>query len=129
MISSEPKKPVGVLTDDFVMKYAAFLNWELLSKNYEFSVELLRIFFHRVNWAHILERQRFHESFLREMAVSFNEDCWAKISRFQRLSESFIHDFANDLDWDYILCYQNISNSFINDHKQYLSDVYSFASD
>ncbi len=125
LISSESKRPVGVLTDDFIKRFDSYLHWELLSANYDFSIEMLRIYFHRVNWIKILKRQLFHESFLREMAFNFDLDCWAIISRYQNLSETFIHDYAAALEWDDILLYQNISGSFIDDHKMYISAVYA----
>lgn len=117
LISRESKRPLGVLSDDFILKYDKYLNFDLLSENYHFSVELLRTYSHRVNWFKILKRQKFNVSFLREMAIVFDDQCWIAISRFQELPESFIHDFADKLDWEYIVLYQSVSDRFVNDHK------------
>ena len=105
------------------MKFGRFLDWNLLSANYDFSIDMLRIYFHRVNWAMILRRIVFPEDFLREMASSFGE-YWDIVSKHQKLSESFIHDFANKVDWENIMLYQNVSGRFLEEHKLYIdSDV------
>lgn len=117
ILSREAKAPKGVLTDEFVMKYAKELDWGLLSENYDFSIDMLRMYFHRVNWYAVLKRTKFDESFLREMAINFNE-CWYVVSKYQTLSESFIHDFAGNVDWYYIIKYQNVSKEFLEEHER-----------
>lgn len=119
IISREPK---GVLTDEFIMKFEEMMDWKLLSENYDFSNDMLRMYSHRVNWCAILKRMKFDESFLREMVKSFN-DCWSTVSKYQTLSESFIHDFAHLVDWDYILRYQEISPRFLVEHIPFWNDV------
>lgn len=100
------------------MKFDRFLDWNLLSANYDFSVDMLRIYFHKVNWALVLKRIKFSEDFLREMAPNF-EGCWGIVSKCQKLSESFIHDFASSVDWDHIVLYQDVSSRFLDEHKKY----------
>jgi len=119
LLSREAKRPLGVLSDDFIMKYDRYLNFDLLSDNYHFSVEMLRIYSHRVNWLKVLKRQKLSVAFLREMSSFFDDDCWIIVSRSQELPESFIHDFADRLDWEYILLYQHVSSRFLDDHKNY----------
>lgn len=119
LLSRESKRPDGVISDDFILKYDRYLNFDLLSGSYHFSIEMLRIYSHRVNWLKILQRQKFSVLFLREMVNTFDDDCWVIISRCQELPESFIHDFADRLDWEYILLYQNVSSRFLEDHKKY----------
>lgn len=120
MLSREPK---GVLTDTFVLKYSKFLNWDLLSQHYDFSIELLRQYMHRVNWAHLVQRMRFPESLLREAYPNFSPECWSLISKHQVLSESFMRDFSCNLDWDNIALYQNVSGSFIAATRETLMDI------
>ena len=115
LLSREQKEPVGVMTDRFIMKFDRFMDWNLLSSNYDFSIDMLRMYQHRVNWAQILKRKLFPETFLQEMVTNFN-DCWGTVSRYQILSESFIHDFAENVDWEDIILYQNVSGKFLNDH-------------
>lgn len=123
LLSCEPRAPNGVLTDEFVMKFSRQLDWELLSINYDFTIDMLRIYFHRVNWAAILKRQKFNESFLREMAPNF-EDAWHVVSKYQTLSESFIHDYASKLDWEYITKFQITTQKFLDDHKVFIDEQF-----
>jgi hypothetical protein len=122
LLSREPKTPIGVMTDSFIMKFNRYMDWDLLSEHYDFSLDMLRIYFHRVNWGRVLKRKLFSESFLREMALSFDSTAWEVLSRYQILSEQFIHDFSNNVDWDNIALYQNVSGKFLTDHK-YLETV------
>lgn len=119
LISSEPKEPVGVLTDKFVMRFDKYLNWDLLSKYYDFNIDLLRMYFHRVNWYYILDRSKISEDVLREFAFSFSAECWSVISEKQILSESFIHEFADKVDWTNIALYQSVSGKFLSDHVSF----------
>lgn len=119
LISVQPKEPLGVLTDAFVMKFSMHLNWNLLSKNYVFSTNMMRMFQHRIYWPVVLKRQKLHESLLREMAPNFDNDSWAIISRYQVLSESFISDFASKVDWEYIILYQSVTGRFLRDYYKY----------
>lgn len=119
ILSSEPKEPRGILNDRIVMKYDQFLNWDLLSSHYDFTIDLLRIYMHRVNWGLVLKRHKFSEDFLREISL-YLTDCWSIVSKYQTLSESFIHDFASELDWEMIIKYQNISGRFLTDHNRYI---------
>lgn len=119
ILSRESK---GVLNDRFVMKYDRYINWQLLSANYDFSIELLRQYMHRVNWGLILKRQTFPLNFLREAVPYFTEDDWPIVCKYQRLSEPFVHEFSDKVFWPYVLIYQNVSGSFLNDHRQFLCD-------
>lgn len=119
-LSREPREPEGVLTDRFVMKYDRFLNWNSLSNHYNFSIDMLRCYFHKVNWSTVLKRNKLPEYFLREMAQYFDADAWIVISKYQVLSENFIHDFADKLDWDYILLFQDVNYSFLDKHRDLL---------
>lgn len=120
LLSSEPKEPRGVMTDAFVMKYAHYMNWKLLSCHYEFSFDMLRTFQHRVVWSFLLKRVKFPESFLREMHLNFDYDAWYVVSKYQQLSEEFINDFALKVDWESIRNFQVVSEKFLRDHNQYL---------
>lgn len=115
-LSSEPKEPKGVMTDAFIMKFSRHLNWHLLSKHYEFSIDMLRVFQHRVVWSLVLKRQKLSESFLREMAMIFDNDSWSVLSRYQVLSETFIRDFADKVDWDNIILYQFVTGRFLQQY-------------
>lgn len=99
------------MTDGFIMKYSRFMDWQLLSAHYDFSLDMLRTYQHRVSWAHVLRRKRFPESFLREMVSNFN-DCWEIVCKYQTLSESFVHDFADRVDWENVLLYQEVNSHF-----------------
>lgn len=119
LISVERKEPDGVLSDAFVMKFSRYLNWNDLSKYYDFSDYMLLMYQHRILWALVLKRQRLNETMLREMALNFDSDAWCVLSQYQVLSESFIADFADKVDWDNIILYQNVSNQFLRDHYEY----------
>lgn len=114
-------KQRDVLNDRFIMAFSTYLYWDELSKHYEFSIDMLRIYQHRVMWEHLLKRQKFDERFLREMAVNFtSQECWQILSQYQRLSMEFIHDFAEKLDWSLIELYQLVPNKFLEDHSLYV---------
>jgi hypothetical protein len=117
LLSRELKAPEGVMTDSFIMKFDRYMDWNLLSEHYDFSIDMLRIYFHRVVWSKILRKKLFSEAFLREMTISFDPAAWEVLSRYQFLSEQFILDFSNNVDWDYVALYQNVSSKFITDHK------------
>ena len=103
------------LNDQLIMKYDRFWDWELLSMNYDFSVDMLRMYFHRVHWSHILKRQQLPESFLREMATYFGMEphIWIYVCRYQTLSESFIRDYSSKFDPKDLLLYQNVTVDFV----------------
>lgn len=128
LLSKEPKAPIGVMTDGFIMKFDRFLNWKLLSTHYDFSMDMLRIYQHRVDWGLVLKRIKFPEDFLREMTPNFN-NCWSDVSKYQTLSEQFIHDFASDVDWEDILLYQSLSGKFFFEHYNYICDAGISSSD
>lgn len=113
------KQPKGVITDMFIMKFDKHLNWNLLSANYDFTIDLLRHYMHRVSWSLILQRKLFPVSFLREAAPYFLPEDWQTISRHQQLSELFIHDYADYIDWEEVILYQDVSARFLSDHCQY----------
>ncbi len=119
LLSSELKEPEG---DAIIMRYDRYLNWDLLSRHYNFSVDLLRIYQHRVKWPILLGRNSFEEKFLREMAPNFStQECWSIVSEKQNLSEYFIHEFADKVDWENIALYQNVSGKFLLDHHKFYS--------
>lgn len=122
MLSREPKEPKGVLTDAFLIKYDIYLNWDALSAHYDFSLDMLRHYCYKVNWALVLKRLKLPESFLREMAPKFDDNTWSVVSKCQTLSNSFIHDYAAKLDWDYVLLYQDVNWFFLSQHKQYFDN-------
>lgn len=122
LISQEPKFPEGVLTDSFVQRFDTHMDWEQLSIHYFFTVTMLRMYFHRVNWIHILQRQQFSEEFLVEMASNFN-NCWEVISKYQNLSEGFIEQFKDKLDWQVLFEHQRLTGKFLREHNDYLSFV------
>lgn len=123
LISLEPRYPDGVLTDGFIQRFDQYMDWELLSMHYFFTVELLRIYFHRVNWAFVIKRQKLPEDLLVEMSHQFENCCWHLVSKFQDLSEDFIDQYKEKLDWEYIFQFQNVSLQFLRDHKEYLTPI------
>lgn len=119
ILSREPKVPDGVMTDAFIMRFDTRMDFVLLSENYVFGPELLRIYQHRVVWASVLRKSQYPESFLREMVPNFH-DCWFIVCKYQRLSEAFIHDYADRVDWEYVQKYQHVSREFLQRHREYL---------
>lgn len=119
LLSLEPKEPIGVLNDKIVMRFDRYLDWDLLSKHYSFSLDLLRIYQHRVNWSVLLRNNVYDESFLREVAPNFNAECWSIVSETQTLSESFLHTFADKVDWENVVLYQRVTFKFLVDHCKY----------
>lgn len=122
-ISQEPRVPQGVLTDSFVQRFDRNMDWDILSLHYFFTVEMLRIYFHRINWIHLLQRQQFSEDLLTEMAANF-DCCWEVISKHQNLSENYIEKFKDKLDWEIIFEHQKMSGKFLKEHSNYLPFLY-----
>lgn len=121
MLSQEPKEPEGVLNDRIIMRFDRYIDFELLSKHYEFPLYMLRIYQHRVKWPYIVRRQKLPENILREMVVNFDDDTWGLISKYYNLSETFIHDFADKVDWENIILFQTVSRDFLKEHEQFMS--------
>ena len=111
------------MTDAFIMKFSTRMDWGLLSAHYDFSIDMLRIYMHRVKWASILRRKRFSEDFLREVSPNFTRHDWNVISQHYTLSEAFMREFAHKLNWETIALYQNVSGSFLDEHNQYFEDA------
>lgn len=122
LLSLEPKEPQGILNDKIIMRFDRQLKWDLLSKHYEFNVDLLRIYQHRVVWEEILQRQKFSENLLREFSPNFTSKCWEIISEKQELSESFIHEFRYKVEWYNIALNQKVSGVFLSQHKNLFHD-------
>jgi hypothetical protein len=123
LISQEPRFPQGVLTDGFVQRFDRYMDWEQLSIHYLFTMAMLRIYFHRVNWIHILKRQQFSEDFLIEMSSNFN-NCWEVISKYQNLSENYIDNYKDKLEWEVLFNNQRLSGKFLREHEKYLKFIH-----
>ena len=122
LISQEPRAPQGVLTDEFVQRFDRYMDWEQLSIHYLFTIAMLRTYFHRVHWVHVLARQQFPEYFLIEMTSNF-DDCWEIISKHQRLSENYIERFKDKLDWEILFDNQQSNGKFLRGHAKYLKFI------
>lgn len=118
-MSRESKSPAGVLTDEFITKFSKHMDWSLLSENYDFSIEMLRIHQHRIYWHKVLKRMKFNEELLREIASNFTDVCWTVVSQHQKLSMNFMHDYADKLDWELLALYQNMTSEFFNEHNHF----------
>lgn len=115
IVWKEPRVPNGVLTDDFVMRFDRYVNWELLSQHYgtHAPLDMLRTYQHRFVWKILLQYRLFTGSFLEEMSPNFDSDCWVVLSKYQRLSENFIRNHSYNVDWDLIAKYQDVSGEFM----------------
>lgn len=71
-LSREQKEPRGVMNDRIIMRFSRFLDWNLLSSHYEFSIDMLRMYQHEVNWSILLTKQKFPDHLLREMVSYFD---------------------------------------------------------
>lgn len=114
----------AVQVEDFVGEYSRYVDWTKLSNDYaqNVSLDFIREYQHRFNWAILLNLRVFPEFFLKENYINFDIDCWEIISAKQNLSESFIHKFASKIDWELIKTHQNVSKKFLDDHKMYFEE-------
>lgn len=71
-LSREQKELRGVMNDRIIMRFSRFLDWNLLSSHYEFSINMLRMYQHKVNWSILLTKQKFPDHLLREMVSYFD---------------------------------------------------------
>jgi len=120
ILSREPKAPRGVLTDNFVWRFASKLDLSLLSTHYPFSIGFLRTHQDKVEWMFVLKNRQYPEHFLREMAQNFDNPnltqigkAWDSLCMHQLLSESFISDYKSKLKRENVIKYQFVSKEFL----------------
>lgn len=47
---------------------------------------------------------------------------WEVLSRYQFIPEQFVHDFWDKVDWDDIALYQNVTGTFLTEHKVHVEN-------
>jgi len=98
------------LSEQFISKYADYVNWELISENQQLSEPFIERYQDRVYWNYISMFQTLSENFIEKYS---DKVFWDLISKSQQLSESFIERFQNYVDWDKISERQTLSEDFI----------------
>jgi hypothetical protein len=61
--------------------------------------------------------KKYSEEEIRKTISQLFKDDWNYISCYQILSEDFIKEFKNKINWNYISCYQKLSENFIREFQ------------
>lgn len=102
------------ISEDFINRYGSRLDWFWLSSNETLSEDCIRENAKFVDWEGLCERDvQLSEDFIRDFQ---DEVVWWLISENQKLSEDFIREFSHLVDWRSIEIYQDLSQSFIEEH-------------
>src|SRR5436190_19854332 len=107
--------------DNFIIKHQLELtidDWNDISRKYELSIDMMRMFQNKINWRYIAEYQNLSISFIREFIEYQLGPYMEVICKYQYLDEDFIRNYKNKVDWDLILKHQHLSMGFILDHAQ-----------
>lgn len=124
------------LTEDVIMKYAEYWDWDSILKYHKLSEELLIKVLNSnlkslLNVEYVCIYQTLSENFIRQYLQDIdNNDCWHEIGIHQQLSKSFIIEFADKLEIHDIIIYQNIDGdiikAFAEKIKQIIKDISVF---
>lgn len=135
------------LTDQMVIKYANFLNWNVLSGTYNFNLKLLQKYEDKINWPlysqnpHITEQIiryyadrlewfnilitfKFDLNFIREFKDYINFSFMLRNSKGHTFPLNVINEFKDKfdkLDWDYISRFDNLTDIFIEKNIERLN--------
>lgn len=135
------------LTDQMIVKYAKFLNWNILSGTYNFSLEFLqkvedkinwplysqnpyiteqiiRYYADKLEWFNILITFKFDLNFTREFKDYIDFSFMLRNSKGTIIPLNIIHEFKNkfdNIDWDYISQFNNLTNKFIENNLEKLN--------
>ena len=90
--------------------------WNDISKKYELSVHMMRLFQNRLNWRYIAQYQSLRVDFIREFIEYQLRPYMEVICKYQLLDEDFIRNYKDKVDWDLVLEYQELSTEFILEH-------------
>jgi len=92
------------LSEDFIIKYDDKLNWKLLSRYQDFTVEFLKEYIDRIDWEEISVHQKLNEDFIIDNKSNLN---WQSISSIQKITPRIVE-----------LCLEKI-----NENTQYWENI------
>lgn len=106
------------LPEDFIERYANFVDWNVISYYQTLSEEFIDRFADRVDWRSISRFQTLSEAFISQ----HSEDIyWDEICSSQKLSIGFIQQHLDKIDWDSISRCQNLPEDFIEQHTEQIN--------
>lgn len=91
------------LSESLLEKFENCLNWSVISRYQSLSEPLIARFKDRVDWKEISSYQNLSETFLRENQHLVD---WLNVARYQSMSLEFILEFSKKMAWSVILQYQ-----------------------
>lgn len=139
------------LTEDFMRKYASFLDWYALSQTQEMSEEFIEEMKERVQWKSILDRNLISEKWLRThadeirwsalsssrmtLSIDFLREfkdyiIWNDFTYYRRdIDQQILKEFANNICWIGLVNKSKMDEKLIRQHLLELRGSYSFWSD
>lgn len=131
------------LSEEFIDKYKDDLDWTFVLQRTQLSSEFLEKHLEYIDWNHIYNQKhlsekfiekyyfehksfesalitfKLSETFIEKHLSDFNEshikDCMYFIVRFQEISEEFILKYLDFIDIKYLVTYQKLSESLLNE--------------
>jgi len=96
------------LTEKFIVRFAPYLDFQLMSSTQNLSEALIEKFKDRVDWHDICMVQELQETFIEKHE---DEVDWEMISQYQDLSRSFLLRNRWKLNWSNVFRNQKISDN------------------
>ena len=112
--------------DNFIIRHQNELSadeWRDISKKYELSVEMMRLFQNKIFWFYIAKYQTLSLDFIKEFMNDQLKNYMDVVCRHQQLTPEFIEEFKDIIDWDVVIENQSLPLDFILKH---LDDIHKF---
>ena len=109
------KELITVLPTKRLLEVAEYrpdlIDWEYISRiAFKLPEEFINKYADYLDWYYILKNKPLSEEFLEEHIDNLN---WDAVSKYQKLSEEFIDKYKDKVDWNNIFKYQTLSKKFI----------------
>lgn len=100
-----------LLSEDFMYRYADYLDWELIFQHQIISDEFLRNNLSKLyrNRGVVSRYQHLSENMMRELDYLLD---WSILSKYQTMSETFIEENREKVNWENIKEHQKLSPEF-----------------
>lgn len=98
-------------------------HWDNLSRNYELSENMIRLFQNKLNWYNIARYQELSDNFIKEFIEYQLKDHISTICKYQDLSEYFLDEFRSKIDWNIIVERDDYTLKFLT---KYINDIAKF---
>ena len=109
-----------VLDEQFIRKYADYLNWRIISSTQDFSNEMVQDFYDRIDWYYFFQHswKKINEDWIREFADIID---WTQVCKADyKFSKQFLREFKDKIEWDTYARWQGIDQNMMVEMKNYV---------